>query len=207
MKMYSYIITRDFGFAPNPFGGYCTLATCKPSIRNSAQIDDWVIATGPKTGYNKSGYLFYAMKVEEKLTYNEYWEDKRFQYKKPIFNGSLKQCYGDNIYYLDPESKVWHQQDSHHSLEDGSINERNLRNDTKSPNVLISTTFYYFGNSNVQLPVELRDKVRQKTRIPLYKNVDVKYAKMLILWLEKNFEIGLLDEPIEFANGFKRFLK
>src|SRR5712671_5339411 len=33
MRLYSYVVARDFGFAPNPFFGVCTLATCKPDIR------------------------------------------------------------------------------------------------------------------------------------------------------------------------------
>lgn len=203
--MYSYIITRDFGFAPNPFGEFCTLATCKPSIRKAAQVGDWIIATGPKTFYNKAGYLFFAMKVEEKLSFNEYWEDDRFQYKKPTFNGSLKQCYGDNIYYFNKELNAWHQQDSHHSLEEGKINKRNLKNDTRAPYVLISKHFYYFGRANVLMPVAFKDKVRQKSRFPLFKTVETKSAKMLIHWLETTFDIGIMDEPMEFANGFKRF--
>lgn len=205
MKMFSYIITRDFGFAPNPFGGFCTLATCKPTIRKTAQVGDWIIATGPKSFYNKPGYLFFAMKVEEKLTYNKYWEDERFQFKRPIFNGSLKQCFGDNIYTYNEASKAWHQQDSHHSLEDGIINKKNLKNDTKSPYVLISEHFYYFGKACVMIPETFRDKVRQKMRFPLFKEVEIKYATDLIHWLETSYEIGILDEPMEFTNGFKRF--
>ena len=36
MEIFSYVITHDSGFAPNPFGGFLTLATCKPKIRKSA---------------------------------------------------------------------------------------------------------------------------------------------------------------------------
>lgn len=43
LKLYSYVVARDFGFAPNPFHGYCTLATCKPDIRATASVGDWVI--------------------------------------------------------------------------------------------------------------------------------------------------------------------
>ena len=32
-RIYSYVVRYDSGFAPNPFYGYCTLATCKPDIR------------------------------------------------------------------------------------------------------------------------------------------------------------------------------
>jgi hypothetical protein len=204
MKMYSYVITRDFGFAPNPFGGCCTLATCKPSIRKIAQVGDWVIATGPKTSYNKPGYLFYAMEVEEKLTYNQYWSNERFQFKKPLFNGSLKQCFGDNIYYL-KEDKTWHQQNSHHSHEDGVINKANLRTDTSSQNVLISNKFYYWGKSNVELPTDLKNDACNNVKVPPYKEVPLDIAKRLISWLEKTFEMGLMDDPMEFDNGFKRF--
>ena len=43
MKLFSYILARDFGFAPNPFYSICSLATCKPIIRKKAQIGDWII--------------------------------------------------------------------------------------------------------------------------------------------------------------------
>ena len=46
MKFYSYVIPRDFGFAPNPHFGYCTLATCKQGIRRSAHVGDWIGAFG-----------------------------------------------------------------------------------------------------------------------------------------------------------------
>lgn len=40
MKLFSYIVTHDAGFAPNPFWGYCTLACCKPAIRRTANVGD-----------------------------------------------------------------------------------------------------------------------------------------------------------------------
>ena len=45
MKIMSYIITHDYGFAPNPYGGFLTLATCKPKIRNSAKIGDILVGS------------------------------------------------------------------------------------------------------------------------------------------------------------------
>ena len=44
--LYIYVVDRDFGFAPNPFHGYCTLATCKPKIRNGASIGNWIMGIG-----------------------------------------------------------------------------------------------------------------------------------------------------------------
>ena len=48
MKLYSYVMIYDTGFAPNPFWGYCTLATCKPGIRRPAEQGDWIIGSGYK---------------------------------------------------------------------------------------------------------------------------------------------------------------
>ncbi len=204
MKMYTYVITRDYGFAPNPFGGICTLATCKPDVRKLAQVGDWIIATGPKTSYNKPGFLFYAMEIEDKLTYNQYWYDEKFQFKKPLFNGSLKQCYGDNIYYL-KEDNNWHQQNSHHSYENGVVNMVNLKTDTRSQNVLISSRFYYWGKSNVELPEDLKIDACNNVKVPPYKVVSTDIANKLISWIETNFEMGIIDVPMEFDKGFERF--
>ena len=40
MRLFTYVIVSDSGFAPNPYWGYCTLATCKPVIRRVAKADD-----------------------------------------------------------------------------------------------------------------------------------------------------------------------
>ena len=84
---FSYIITRDFGFAPNPFHGILTLATCKPKIRKAAQVGDYLMGNSNKASGNK---LIYMAKVDEILTFDEYWSDVRFQCKKPVMNGSFK---------------------------------------------------------------------------------------------------------------------
>jgi hypothetical protein len=46
MTLYSYVVAHDFGFAPNPFDGLCTLATCKPDIRKKAAVGDYIVGTG-----------------------------------------------------------------------------------------------------------------------------------------------------------------
>ena len=35
MKICTYTVKRDKGFAPNPFYGYCTLAACTPNHMNA----------------------------------------------------------------------------------------------------------------------------------------------------------------------------
>jgi len=156
MKLYSYVVARDYGFAPNPFYGTCTLATCKPSIRRTAQVNDWIVGTGSKH-YGLQGRIVYVMVVAETLTYDEYWENLRFLVKRPNIRGSLKQAYGDNIYHHDPEGGRWIQENSHHSLDDGSPNEANIRHDTKANRVLLATDFTYWGGHGPSIPSRFRD--------------------------------------------------
>lgn len=151
MKIYSYVIPRDYGFAPNPYFNYCTLATCKPRIRKSAQVGDWIAAFGAANNPIR-GRLVMLMRVEEILTFDEYWEDKRFVCKRPVFNRGVTDMYGDNIYHhVDDE---WKQEYSHHSEVDGGVNYINLNRDTSADRVLIAEHFYYFGNNAITLPEE-----------------------------------------------------
>lgn len=154
MRVYSYVIDRDYGFAPNPFYGVCTLATCKPGIRRMAVIGDWVIGTGGVRTH-MTGRLIYAMRVTEAMTFEEYFTDPRFSSKKPNLHGSLKQCFGDNIYSRPDEGSPWEQLDSHHTLPDGSPNPENIATDTSTNRVLLSTEFTYFGRDAPMLPAPL----------------------------------------------------
>ena len=95
-RAFSYVVKRDYGFAPNPFYGFLTLATCKPLIRKNAEIGDFIIGNSPS---NLGSKLVYMAKVSEIITFDEYWSNPRFLCKKPIMNGSVKKLYGDNIYH------------------------------------------------------------------------------------------------------------
>lgn len=46
--LFSYVIPHDGGSAPNPYFGICTLAICKPVIRRTAKVEDWVVGLGAK---------------------------------------------------------------------------------------------------------------------------------------------------------------
>lgn len=94
-RIHSYVVRYDSGFAPNPFYSYCTLATCKPGIRRSANVGDWVVGSGSKDrSVRRGGRLVYAMRITESMTFDEYSRDPRFESKKPYRNGSRKQSCG-----------------------------------------------------------------------------------------------------------------
>lgn len=202
MNFKTYIVARDYGFAPNPFGGYCTLGCCKQRIRQHINVGDWVFGTGSKE-CSMDGKLVFAMHVNEKLTFQEYWDDPRFEYKKPIINGSLKQMYGDNIYHRDTETGEWQQENSHHSLPNGTVNGHNLERDLSGKYVLISEHFYYFGESAIDIPDRFRDKVCTATQG--HKNVDPNVALNFIKWLSKNYQLGKRSDPLLFEETFERY--
>ncbi len=155
MTLYSYVVARDYGFAPNPFYDVCTLATCKPLIRRRANIDDWVVGTGSKSK-ELQGHVVFAMQVAETLTFDQYWNDARFLSKRPHLDGSLKQALGDNIYHHASDTGKWVQENSHHSFSDGLPNLRNIQNDTQTDRVLVGVKFAYWGRSGPLIPREFR---------------------------------------------------
>lgn len=205
-KIFMYVVARDFGFAPNPFHGVCTLATCKPKIRSKAQVGDWVIGVGGSR-LRATGRCIFAMKVTEKITFNEYWNNPAFVDKKPVRNGSQKMMVGDNIYFCDPATKRWVQQDSHHSLADGSVNPDNLERDTSSENVLISRHFFYFGLAAPLIPSKLLAEIGFKNGIG-HRVYNAPASTKLLNWLHETFGESLnivQGDPFDFEKSEARY--
>ena len=190
-RAFSYVVKRDYGFAPNPFYGFLTLATCKPLIRKNAEIGDFIIGNSPS---NLGSKLVYMAKVSEIITFDEYWTNSRFLCKRPIMNGSIKKLYGDNIYHH-AEDGTWMQENSHHSLKDGSINKENLDRDTShTDRVLIANDYFYFGKDMIEINEYadcLCNHIGQDRP---------SYERALKLWeyLCSNYEMGLIALPRQF---------
>ena len=151
-SIFSYIVRYDSGFAPNPFFDYCTLATCKPKIREHASVGDWVVGTGSGcAGVRRSGFLVYAMKVTEILKTADYWNDPRFQCKKPEMHHNWVAASGDNIYEPVGPSQ-WRQLNSYHSNPDGTPHDQHKSIDTEIERVLVSDDYIYYGGEGPKLP-------------------------------------------------------
>lgn len=196
MKMYSYVIPRDYGFAPNPYFGYCTLATCKPIIRKHADIGDWIAAYGSARAFTKEKLVF-IMQVKETMTFDHYWEDKRFASKKPIFNRAMYCAYGDNIYHH--ENGKWVQEISHHSNIDGTINYRNLEHDTQTNRVLIATEFFYFGNNAIEIPNEFTQLIAKSRNHRVQKGEGI--INEFIAWIKEEYSYGIHGTPYSKKSG------
>ncbi len=153
MKLFSYIVTHDTGFSPNPFWGYCTLADCKPAIRRTAQVGDWIVGLTPK---HKGNRVVFAMEVDEILDYARYYQDPRFANKIPDYTkGQVIYKTGDNIYKPLPSGGFQQLQSMHSHGE--QENPETKAHDLGGVNVLVGTSFRYFGASGPELPPPLNE--------------------------------------------------
>ena len=200
-SLFSYVVRYDSGFAPNPFYGYCTLATCKPDIRKHAEIGDWVIGTGSANKDTlRGGYLVYAMRVSEILSTLEYWRDQRFQRKKPNLSRTWMTAAGDNIYDLTDQNNPI-QLNSYHSIDENTQNQKHMCKDLKIQKVLVSDTFVYWGGQGPKLPKKFntggdlnlvkigagRRRIRDKVTIETFEN-----------WLKDLDVSGIRGRPLDW---------
>ena len=165
MRVYSYVVKFDTGFAPNPFWGALTLACCKPKIRKHAAPGDLIVGLTGAGGGNRVVFVAY---INEKLTFNRYWADKRFRATRPDISSSRRaKHHGDNIY--EPMSgHRFRQLPSKHS--NGEVeNEGNRDHDLNGRAVLVAHDFSYFGGDAIRLPKRFADLIvgrAHKCRFP-----------------------------------------
>lgn len=94
VRLFSYVVDHDLGFAPNPEGNYCTLVHCKfggtsgrRNIVELARREDWVIGTGG-LGKDSAGHgrIIYLMRVSRKVSFTKYLADPRFRGRRDCKN-------------------------------------------------------------------------------------------------------------------------
>lgn len=145
-----YKMTHDNGFAPNPFHGVLTLATCKPKIRACRQVGEWVAGFAAQALVKKAarlgvhipcGGLVYLMQIGEVLPLHMYFDDPRFMIKRPSPESSnpIVRC-GDNIYYHDHRGEYAQITNEFHG-------QSGMFHDINGLNALIARRFYYFGRN------------------------------------------------------------
>ena len=179
MTLYSYCLRYDDGAAPNPFWGICTLAICKPAIRRTARVGDWVVGLGSSASPigNVAGYVVYAMRVTERLTmaaYDAYCR-KSLPGKIPDWNSKeVRKRVGDCLYDFSRPGAP--------KLRVGVHNSSNREVDLGGRNALLSEHFYYFGDHPRQLTAELQPIVHQTQGHKSHANA--RYVTAFVAWVE-----------------------
>ena len=203
MHCFRYRMDHDYGFAPNPFWNYLTLATCKAQIRNSRTLatGDWIVGLGSKKMKNE-GTIIYAAQVEKIIPFDDYWNLPEYQVKKAITNGTLLQMYGDNVYHTVNGKVV--QEHCAHSISALKPNKDHLKSDASGKNVLICERFYYFGDHAPELPKELAYiGDTGNPRAIRYTDLDDAKIQPFLDWLAANYETGIHGAPCNWKE-FKR---
>ncbi len=195
VKLYSYVVKSDTGFAPNPFWNYCTLACCKPKIRKNANIGDWIVGTGSKRNVGQDK-LVYAMKTTEKITFEQYSKDRKFRNKIP--RSGLKGERGDNIYYKNKDGEWVVRRRSYHT-------KKQMNHDLNGIYVLISDHYFYFGRKAISIPDKFKEVAKKG---PGHKcNFDNNMVKQFITWIEDNYKTGMYGDPHDFEQKSQNIKK
>lgn len=182
--------------APNPYWEHCTLAICKPQIRKLARDGDWVVGLSPKA----RGHTFvFAMKVSEILTFGEYFEDKRFEIKKPRLDAEDPRFrVGDN-FYQPLGNNLYKQLPSIHSNVDGTENLKKKERDLSGRHALIAREFYYSGDSGDKIPNNLEFLIVGRG----YKNQFSQKEIVRFLRYVERFSLGISGNPKDLDRTLK----
>jgi len=217
MRLCSYVVKVDTGFAPNPFGNFCTLAACTPN-HQGIRLDkgDWLLGN---SSAQKGRRLIFAMQVSQVLDFDDYFSASQFAGKKADASTWQGRC-GDNIYFRD-KAGGWAQ-----GLAFTHTDRESRRKDTRYHKVFISDHFFYFGENAPEIPEAYSSLVRTtqgccykkhdpntvrefiawveqySTGVPLLINVDGVTGKTKLHGLPRDRDEG--DRPTKFSNSGKR---
>lgn len=196
-RLFSYKITNDTGFAPNPFFGNLTLATCKPKMRDTKRPGDWVAGFTSKRlcgdGVGSERLIFLA-RVTGRLRYEEYFDHPDFQEKIPDLSRS--KCVfkaGDNIYQPDGQG-------GYRQLDNSNHTEKHKSHDLKSEWVLISEEFYYFGKSALEIPDEVRPQVPRHQHPYGFRTSSPRKERFLN-FVRSQVDPGIHDRPHQWCDN------
>lgn len=197
IRLFSYKMTHDTGFAPNPFGGFLTLATCKPLIRKCKKIGDWIAGfTSIQLNADKVGSerLVYLMQVTDKIPFKEYWNNSKYEKKKPKPKSDIGiEKIGDNIYepiVENPEKPI-----DYKLLYNLSHEEKDKDRDLSGEYILTSDNFYYFGLKSIIIPKDIRPTVPKGQSGHGSRTHDASKVNDFLSYIETKYQVGIYSRP------------
>ena len=185
MRLCSYVVKHDTGFAPNPFWGYCTLTACTPNHMGvKLGQGDWILGHGSAKEGNR---IIYVMEVAERILFDHYYRHSRFRQKRPAVGGTWRKRCGDNMYFLD--AGKWRQDPRaqfHTSPEE-------VEKDLRFPFAYASEHFYYFGEAAVEMPRGFSSLLQRCQGCSCKHSLEA--VQGFLQWLQSNFDRGIKGLP------------
>ena len=84
MKLYSYVVARDYGFALNPFHGWCnSRPRANPTSDEPLRSATGSSVPAPRPATTEPAIWFTRCEWIEALPFDAYWRDPRFMSKRP----------------------------------------------------------------------------------------------------------------------------
>ena len=133
MTIYSYKLTTDNGSAPCIQNNLLSLVICKPKIRKTAQINDYIIgisANSMNLGENK---LLYIARITNKILLSDYYK---------LYSNRKDCIYDDKLCRL--------KNAKYHSCKD-------KKKDLSGLYALLSSDFIFFGSKSIVMPLVIKD--------------------------------------------------
>lgn len=190
LRLFSYKMNADTGFAPNPFFGVLTLATCKPQIRKSKREGDWIAGFTSKELCNDpvgEERLIYLMQVSRKVPLAQYFHDKEFACKIPRPNAhQALEMAGDNIYRplcgdaIEPDDFEQIRNANHWDKVTNGPDDYSLRHDVGGGHILVAEKYAYFGGDPLFIPAEIRPQIPRGQSAQGYRTHDPIRARAFI---------------------------
>ena len=197
MRLFTYRITHDTGFAPNPFHGFLTLATCKPGIRRTKKVGDWIAGFASIALNNNSksininpNALIYLGNVSKVVSLAYYYHGNEYKKKIPPGNNlnNLIACAGDNIYMPSGDGAFEQLPNQHH-------NDSNFDHDISGENVLVMNEFYYMGRDARPIPKIINISIPKGPSLYGNKTLSDNEITKLINWVKKEYKPGINAMP------------
>ncbi len=172
-RFYRYILRHDDGWAPCTDNNLLSLATCKPAIRRTANVGDYVAGYQPKA--RGEGLLCWLGRVEKVISHADY--SKTYPNRK-------------DANYIFEGSGNWRRRDPDYHPED-----HQLRTDVKAPVLIFDPNeTWYFGREPNFPPASL-DSLRaigQGHRVRHRLPFDI---EEMVAWLRSKWSPGIINPP------------
>ncbi len=139
-RIWRYVLAADNGMAPCSDDGMLSLTCCKPLIRRSACVGEWVVGFAPK-GIRR-GHVAWAGRIAEVVSLGEY--EQRFSGRRDAIYKLAGYSWGDQE-ILTPLRNDYH------------ADEGSRSRDRSGKNALIFEPFWYWGGEGIAAPDEISD--------------------------------------------------